>query len=283
MATPYRPKPYRRRAVRSYAPFGPILPFLLPLPLLFTVFRALANGAFIDFVSSVGSLVLFFLAGIFLRRAKFYERKSQQRKWQRPTRVPWRFSAALFTGVATSIAALMIVDHPFLISIGFGFLAFIGVVFLYGRDPHYQDLSAGLVGVTSDEVMDALEEAEHKIAAIERAADQVEQVAIRQQLDRIADKTRGILKTIEEDPKDLRRARKFLKVYLDGARKVAENYANAEHLQNNTTIEANLTEVLTTIEQTIEEQQEKLLHNDILELDVQIEVLQTQLKHEGIT
>jgi len=41
--------------------------------------------------------------------------------------------------------------------------------------------------------------------------------------------------------------------------------------------------VLVTIEQVFGEQQQKLLENDVLDLDVQIEVLKTQLEREGVT
>ena len=40
--------------------------------------------------------------------------------------------------------------------------------------------------------------------------------------------------------------------------------------------------MLTTIEDVFKEQQQKLLENDVLDLDIKIEVLSEQLKREGV-
>ena len=80
----------------------------------------------------------------------------------------------------------------------------------------------------------------------------------------------------------MRRARKFLKVYLTGAKNVTNQYANTHQHQDNQVLEENFRNVLTSIENVIEEQHGKLLENDVLDLDIKIEVLEAQLKHEGI-
>ena len=91
-----------------------------------------------------------------------------------------------------------------------------------------------------------------------------------------------ILKLLEEDPRDLRRARKFLNVYLDGAQKVTEGYAKTHARVAAPDLDDNFRRVLVTIEEVFQEQQQKLLETDITDLDVQIEVLATQLKREGV-
>jgi hypothetical protein len=47
-------------------------------------------------------------------------------------------------------------------------------------------------------------------------------------------------------------------------------------------LETNFSRVLDSIEQTFNEQQVKLLEDKQFDLDVQIEVLETQLKREGV-
>ena len=275
------PTPYREKIKSRPAP-GPILPFLLPLPLVVTLLFSLAKNQFTIFSVSAISIGLYVLSGYFISRANYYQSQAAKRKWLRPNRTPWRFSAAVFSGVATSLVALFIVKYGLLISIGAGVIAFIGMVLCYGVDSKTISQDISLVGVTREELEDAFNEAEAKIASIEAAADKVQDTALADKLKHIGQGSRGILDIIAEDPKDLRRARKFLKVYLDGAQKVVNKYVNNDHLRDDKTIETNLNEVLNTIDKVIEEQRTKLLENDVLELDVQIEVLQTQLKHEGI-
>jgi len=80
---------------------------------------------------------------------------------------------------------------------------------------------------------------------------------------------REITDIVEDDPRDLRRARKFLRTYLDGAQRVTEGYANTHKYGDNGELENNFRNVLDTIE-------------TVIELDVQIEVLQMQLEKEGV-
>ena len=134
--------------------------------------------------------------------------------------------------------------------------------------------------MSADEVFEALEAAEIKIEIIEKARKNITNIEFDQHLKRIISKARGILTLIEEDPKDLTRARKFLKVYLDGTARVTESYAKT-HGRDATTeiLDSNFQEVLESIETTFDEQHKKLLENDQFDLDVKIEVLKTQLNN----
>ncbi|MEE9448011.1 MAG: 5-bromo-4-chloroindolyl phosphate hydrolysis family protein [Arenicellales bacterium] len=279
MATPYREK------IKKQPLQGPILPYLLPLPIIITLLFSLAHNQFFPFLISLISVGLYLLSGYFISRASFYAKQAQKRKWLRPNRTPWRLSAALFTGIATALIAYFLTQDTYGLfsALGFGVVAFVGMVFSYGLDPKYSTDDINLGGVSSEELTDAFEEAEAKIDSIEASANKTTDAALAARLRHIAQGSRGILDIIEDDPKDLRRARKFLKVYLDGAQQVVHKYVHGEHVQSDEKISANLNEVLNTIDTVIEEQRIKLLENDILSLDVQIEVLQTQLKHEGIT
>ena len=279
MATPFRDR------VNKQPRHSPVLPFVLPLPLLITLLFSLAEKNIFLFSVSLIGMAAFILSGYFIARSNFYQAKLKQRKWQRQSQIPWRFSAALFTAIGTFIIALFAVKQGLLISAAYGLVSFLGMVFYYGLDAKPKDASLGLSGVSSEELADAFDEAEARIASIRQAADKVlkKDPKLASRLQHIASGSEGILKIIEDDPQDLRRARKFLKVYLNGAQQVINKYANREQLQNNQTIDSNLRQVLDTIDTVIEEQHQKLLEDDVLELEIQIQVLQTQLKHEGIS
>jgi len=256
------PTPYRQLNKKEGPGVGPLLLYFLPLPLLLVAIASLLSGNISKLIFSGGALGLTWLAAWFLRQGAKYEWIAGKRKWARATRVPWRFSAAVF------------------VAVGMGFA---GVVLRYGFDPQYdsnQDVSR--FGVTTEEVVEALDEAEAHLAQIEASSKQIGNNELKIRLGRIVSKTRGILSIIEDDPKDLRRARKFLKVYLTGAKNVSSQYARTHQLQDNETLEQNFRNVLESIETVIEEQHGKLLENDALDLDVKIEVLEAQLKHEGI-
>ncbi|MGI9316202.1 MAG: 5-bromo-4-chloroindolyl phosphate hydrolysis family protein [bacterium] len=278
MAIPYRQK------VKNRGPgIGPVLLYILPIPLLFVVVSALLKGSFLRLIFAAIALGLVWIAAWFLQQGAKFEWEARRRKWARATRVPWRFSAAVFAGAAAIIIGSFIIGHNLFIGLVAGLAAFAGVILTYGLDPQYdkkQDVSR--FGVTTEEIVEALEEAEDTLGQIELSAKKIANRELKVRLGRIVDKTRGVLSLIEEDPKDLRRARKFLKVYLTGANNVTRQYARTHQQQDNEVLEQNFRNVLESIENVIEEQHGKLLENDVLDLDVKIEVLEAQLKHEGI-
>ena len=260
-----------------------MLLYFLPLPLVIVAVSSLLSGQFLKLVSSGAALGLTWLAAWFLRQGARYQWQAQKRKWARSTRVPWRFSAALFTGAAAFIVPTMVTGHSLLIGAVSAIVGFAGVVLAYGWDPQYdKSKDVSRFGVTTEEIIEALDEAEGNLTDIENSARQIGNNELKIRLGRIVGKTRGILSLIEEDPKDLRRARKFLKVYLNGAKNVSAQYARTHKHQDNEVLEQNFRNVLDSIENVIEEQHSKLLENDALDLDVKIEVLEAQLKHEGI-
>ena len=105
---------------------------------------------------------------------------------------------------------------------------------------------------------------------------------LKTRLDRICQRARTILAQLEQDPKNLTRARRFLVTYLDGTRDVVAKYAAQQRDLDETVLAENFRRVLTTIEQVFAEQEEVLKQDDKLDLEVQIEVLETQLKREGV-
>jgi 5-bromo-4-chloroindolyl phosphate hydrolysis protein len=276
------PIPFRKLK-KSGLGIGPLLLYILPLPLLVVIVHSLTTGRFLQLVLSLCSLGGIWLSAWFLKQAHYYEWESKRRKWNRSSRFPWRFAAATLTGICVFVITYTLVEHNIFISVLTGMLASAGVILRYGFDPQYDsDKDTSLFGVTTEELVEILDEAENNLNEINRAAKTIKNRELKGRLLRIAAKTRDILTLIEQDPKDLRRARKFLKVYLHGARAVSSQYASSPHASDNQELEQNFRNVLDTIENVIEEQKLKLQENDILDLDVKIEVLEAQLKHEGV-
>jgi 5-bromo-4-chloroindolyl phosphate hydrolysis protein len=163
----------------------------------------------------------------------------------------------------------------------FGAAALIGTVLAYGSElfPSGSELRS------ADEVDAArlVAEAREKLQRLSRARYRIQGAPeLAQRLDGVRGWVEKILTRIEEDPRDLRRARKFLVVYLDGAGEVAEKYVAYQAKGEAATFAPRLQALLEEMERVAAEQHEKLLHNDTLDLDVQIEVLSERLKKEGV-
>ncbi|MFY9973713.1 MAG: 5-bromo-4-chloroindolyl phosphate hydrolysis family protein, partial [Chromatiaceae bacterium] len=127
-----------------------------------------------------------------------------------------------------------------------------------------------------------LAEAEGRLITIERASTAIGNPELSQRLARIAAQGRGMLEQIAERPSDLRRARRFLTVFLEGAEQVSDGYVRTHHHADSPELEQNFRNVLVSIEDQLIRQRERLRQRDVLDLDVQIEVLKKQLEQEGI-
>ena len=275
-------KPYNPTLHKAKYKLKGLMLFVVPFPVLIAAILDLMQNNFGGTIINAAAFAGFMLSASIARLGFKNEGKYYERSIARAPRTPYKTIAAIFLSITTGLTAWWSVHYGLLSSILIGFTVFIGFYLYFGLDPR-KDKSGNIrLGVTTEEVIKALEDAEVRIDAIESARQSIANIDFNAQLQRITEKARGILKTIEADPKDLDRSRKFLKVYLDGAKKVAEGYAKAQDVEQATDLNANFGNVLNSIEKTFDKQQDDLKKNNHFDLDVQIEVLKTQLKQENI-
>ncbi len=281
----------KRGGAKKYDPDNPVrvptargfLLYLLPMPMLFLALWRMLGG---NSSSALGFAVCFalcMLAATMVRNGLAIEQEAKRRKIvRRSSTVPYKMIGAGIVGIAIFVGALLGAKITLFSSLLLGVAAGVGAVLTYGTDPSRNAPDMPAVGVTSEEVIEILDEADQKILAIEAARDRIHNVEMKDRLKNIVKGVREITDIVEDDPRDLRRARKFLRTYLDGAQRVTEGYADTHKYGDNGELEDNFRNVLQTIETVIEEQKGKLLENNLTELDVQIEVLQMQLEKEGV-
>lgn len=248
---------------------GGWLLFVLPLPLLWKVLIALGKGEFGTFLVSTAALAIL-LFGAWLTRRGLHQAKRRPMS----SNLPLKSLGAAFVAGGTGLTALIAGHNP-AIAICFGLGALLGFYLSYGFDRRLK--------LSSDkDVATALEEAYQKLERLETAGETIGSRDVRDRIRRIAGWGEKILDRIGDDPEDFRRARKFLNVYLDGAQQVTDKFARTQNDANSAELEANFQTLLADMETVCEEQYQHLLDNDMVDLDVQIEVLTTRLKREGV-
>ena len=258
--------------------------YLLPLPLLPASLFSMMAGNATQALSYGAGFALAIISATMMRKGITIQAEAARRKiLRRASTIPYKLTSAVVMSLAMFVVAWSGTGYSLLDSLLFALAVFIGSYLYYGFDPARKNPEISSIGITSEEVIELIEEGEQKIAAIELARKEIRNVEFRERLHNITRGARGVLKTIEEDPRDARQARKFLKVYLEGATQVTEGYARAHRNEESPALEDNFRRVLETIETVIAEQQTKLRENNLSELDVQIEVLQMQLEKEGIS
>jgi hypothetical protein len=199
---------------------------------------------------------------------------------------PRKLAGAVLVGLAAFSLAYVADAQPLILSVVVAGLMAFAAVLAYGLDPRGdKGLDPGLAeraGLKTEAVIAALEEARGKLRAIEADARGIHSRELKKRLGRITASARGVLQQIEKDPSDLRRARRFLVTYLDGTRDVVSGYRAQQRDLTDTPLADNFRHVLETVEKVFDEQQEILKRNESLDLEVQIEVLKTQLEREGV-
>lgn len=263
-----------------------VLIFILALPLLPAAIRALAGGHALKAISYAVGFAAALLAATMIRRGLRVEAEARRRKIvRRSSTVPYKLTGSIMLALGMFVVATAN-GHSIVETVLFALLTFGGGYLYYGFDPSRKNPEIAAIGITSEELIELLEEGEQKIENIENARAEIQNPELRDRLQKITVGAREILDAVEEDPTDARKARKFLKVYLDGAQQVTAGYARMhkqDHGGRDGELEDNFRRVLGTIETVIEEQKVKLSQNDVNDLDVQIEVLQLQLEKEGVT
>lgn len=277
------PEVYKHEKHKIRWPGRAYLLYLLAMPLVPALLIVMALGDLPKLLIFGGAFTSFVLGARFMRKGLVAEAEFRKRKIAKASRTPLKMLGSIFTGVGTFVCSWLGIGHPIGFAAVIAALAVVGCVLFYGRDPVGSKLSnLGSHGYSTEEIIATLKEAESKIFGIESARRNIHNAELTQRLRRIVDRAKDVLGLIEEDPGDIRRARKFLNVYLDGAKQVTEGYANAHRSGHAGELDDKFRNVLQTIEGVFEEQHQKLLEHDKLDLDVQIEVLSTQLKKEGV-
>jgi uncharacterized membrane-anchored protein YjiN (DUF445 family) len=136
----------------------------------------------------------------------------------------------------------------------------------------------GVDAFQTGRVAHAVEEGEKHLAAMQDAILRAGDRKLEKRVDQFAAAARTMFRTIEADPGDLTAARKYMSVYLMGARdatvKFADHYAQTRDASARTDFES----LLTDLETTFAQKTTAFLSNNRTDLDVEIAVLRDRLK-----
>jgi hypothetical protein len=251
--------------------------FVLPLPAAAAALMALVRGQLDLLVGDVLGYGLM-LGGALLVRHGLADPASAMgaaawwRRWS-PKGV-----GAVLIALGSGVTAWLGAGHHPGIALAFAGVTLLGLQFVYGLELTLRRRPDGMGSYGSE----SLRRAARSIAAIEQAGRDIRQPELDARLASIAALARDILRRVQDDPRDLWRARKFLNVYLDGVQRVVEGYAKTHGQVAAPELDQRFRHALETVEAAFREQRQVLLERDVEDLDVQIEVLTRQLEREGI-
>jgi len=273
--------PFRnRRAVKPR--LRATLLFFVPLPLLFSGIGELRAGDAFGMIGELGALGLLLLSPWLLREGLKAEDAFNARKIARPPTIPRKAFAAALTGLGVALAGWLGWGQPLFTSVLFGIVAAGAHVASFGLDPMKKKGITDTNEFDADRAARAIEKAETTLAEMQEAASRFGDRTLESRVDRLGATVREMFRTVEEDPRDLARARKFLGVYLKGARDATVKFADIYARNRNSAARTDYVALIDDLEARFSAQRESLLLDDRSDLDIEIEVLRERLQQEGL-
>ena len=250
--------------------------FLWPFVLPFTAFRQNAQGLTADLVA-FGILLL--AAWLTREGERAHEAWDSRSVAKRPA-IPRKLFASVLTGLGVGLAAWA----PGYEVVGPAMLGILGAglhLISFGLDPMSDKGMEGIDAFQTERVATAVAEAEKQLTAIREIARPVADRHLMDQIERFSTTARQMFRTIENDPRDLTSARKYLSVYLEGAREATARFTQIYQTTRDPKAREDYSALLTDLDTRFGQKSEALLSNDRTRLDVEIKVLRERLAQEG--
>lgn len=250
--------------------------FFVPLPLALKAFRADPS----QMALYLGALGLLLLSAWLTRSGLAAQEAYEARKIARRPAIPRKIFGTITMGLGAALAGMAgfgAMDAAIFAVIGAGLhLA------AFGIDPLKNKGMEGIDTYQSDRVARAIESAESELGlmrdAIMRAADR----GLESRVAQFQTIARDLFRTIEDDPRDLTAARKYLGIYLKGAREATEKFVEIYARNRDSGARADFETLLGDLETNFAARTEKLLSDDHSDLTIEIEVLRERLQRDGV-
>lgn len=250
--------------------------FLAPLPLAVSAFFLDASGL----AMRLAAFGLLILAAWLTREGVMAHEAYDARKIARRPTLPRKILGSLLTGAGLALAGY--VGGGFANAAIFGVLGAVLHGFAFGPDPLRNKGMEGVDAFQTDRVARAVGEAEKLLAAMKDAIIRAKDRELERRVDSFQATARHMFRTIENDPRDLTGARKYLTVYLMGARDATAKFADVYSHSRDAGARADYIALLDDLETNFTARTQKMLTEDQGDLNIEIEVLRDRLAREGV-
>lgn len=263
-------------APKQRAGFGSWLLFATPFLFLIPAFFSSAGNLFLGLAAGVVLLLSAWLTrdGILAQAAY-----NARRVARRPA-IPRKIFGAVLNGAGLAIGAWMW-SQSLTTSALFGIVGAALHLGAFGPDPLTDKGMEGVDQFQTDRVARAVDEAEKHVKAMKDAILRTGDRQLESRVERFATTARALFRTVEADPRDLTGARKYLSVYLMGARDATVKFADVYAQNRAPQARADYEALLTDLETNFASRTQALLTDNHADLDVEIAVLRDRLKLEG--
>jgi hypothetical protein len=258
------------------------LMFALPLPLLFAGIGAISRGNAGEMLGEVGGFAGLMLAAWLLNEGLRAEEAYAARAVARPPAIPRKLFAAVLSGASVALVGVLGLGQPLLGALAFGIVAGAAHVAAFGIDPMRKKGLEGVDAFAADRVARAIDRAETLVRETTDAAARIGDRRLEGRIERLCGQAREVFRAVEQDPRDLTRARAFLSVYLLGLRDATAKFADLWSRSRDARARSEYEALLGDLETSFAAHRTALLEDNRSDLDVEIEVLRERLQQDGL-
>jgi hypothetical protein len=220
-------------------------------------------------------------AAFLLREGLRAETAFAARRVARKPALPRKILASVLTGAGAALAAWK-AEPGIMIAAVYGLAATGLHLAAFGLDPLQDKGVEGVDDFQQSRVARAVDEAEAYLDAMRDAALRARDRQLEARVDQFQAVARDMFRTIEEDPRDLTGARKYLTVYLQGARDATIKFADIYARSQDPQARSDYLALLEDLEQNFAARTQKMLLEDRSDLTIEIDVLRDRLQREGV-
>ena len=255
--------------------------YLLFVPGVLLAFLSLNEGA-VNLALGLGGAAVLTLAAWLTRDGMRAAAAYDLRKVARKPALPRKILGSVLTGVGVAMAS-MSHDPSVIAAVLYGVVAAGLHTTAFGIDPLRDKRMEGIDTFQQDRVARVVDEAEAHLAAMKDHITSINDRDLTQRTDQFQAAARKMIRTVEEDPRDLTGARKFLGVYLMGAKDATVKFVDLYKRNQDADARAAYESLLTDLEQNFAARTEKMLLDDRSDMDIEIKVLRDRLQREGVS
>lgn len=250
--------------------------FLIPFPLIWKAF----TSSPVNMAAYLVAFGILILSAWLTREGIKAQEAFEARKVARRPAMPRKLLGSVLMGLG--LGAVGLAGHGVVEGVLFAVLGAVLHSLAFGIDPMRSKGMAGVDQHQNDRVARAVETGEAHLTAMSTAIKRAQDRKLDARVAQFQDVARDLFRTVENDPRDLSGARKYLGIYLQGARDATEKFADLYARNPDPEARTNYEALLNDLEQNFAARTTKMLSNDASDMTVEIEVLRERLQREGV-
>jgi len=277
---PSKYKPKKKNTKENTLPIltGSLI-LLVAMKYLAASFIALGMGESFYFITTFLISMFIAISFILLRKGLLLEKIYNKSKYAKSSKYPYKTMGAIILTLTTLFSAYS-GGYSLVASSLLGLSVLVGWYLYYGFDPMVDKIDGYDSDKSAQRIMKLLIEANEDISKIKEYAKEVESSTIAPLMKEMADEFYKIVEHIQNEPNDYDTARKYLVSYLKELKSMSETFVKLDAKDKSQEIEAAFKEMLQESIIKLQKQYDKLLDDDILDLDIKLSVMKKRFKNE---